>query len=551
MRKNFIIDLIALLLGLLITSFVTAIPVKEHSAEWFILKIFQFVIVSVIVSEIGRFLFIPPFKFPKVPERMSVFDDGIIESKYNFCSTSAKEIALWESPTFSYYLNLNTVRMISEKVKGSAEINFSTAPQDKQMFYEEGRRLVRDYANRRVTNVLSKFNAIRFLIYPEEVHREKGKEIESLVSIQAVGSIHCIPIIRERLLSRLTEVEKQRLQELSDRLSQKIEDEYTLVSRWDKLMLKIKKENNPYSCSIPDFLIIDAYGKSPKSSVWWYRGNVPDHSVDETLIGLAEECFRIIAKVVSDSWDSVIWAKYHPDILTRVPVFIKMPVMVTFFSKKYYEEWINKIVPKSQKLNEWIKEEGKILKKLVKKNKITRALDIGCGWGRQMEILLKEGVEFCAGVDTEPSQIQKAKEKLYEKFGSERVRLEFENGAELASFKDDYFDVVICTTNTFGNMQPEERKKVIKQAYRVLKRDGIFMLSVYANTNSAKQLREESYKEVGLRPYPSGDPTVIMTQEGLYSKQFNWEEIEKYLKEFRKIEKTDVNDIAFIVIARK
>lgn len=217
-----------------------------------------------------------------------------------------------------------------------------------------------------------------------------------------------------------------------------------------------------------------------------------------------------------------------------------------------------KIVPKYQKLNEWIEEEEKVLKKLVKENKImvkenkiTCALDVGCGWGRQMEILLKEGVEFCAGVDTEPSLIKKAKEKLYEKFGSERVRLELESGAELASFKADYFDMVICTTNTFGNMQPKERENVIKQVYRVLKRNGIFMLSVYANTNLSKSLREESYREVGLRPYPSDDPTVIVTQEGLYSKQFDWEEIEKYLKKFKKVEKMDINDVAFIAIARK
>lgn len=241
MRKNFIIDFIAFLTGLLITSFVTALPVKGFSAEWFILKIIQFAIASVVVREFGRFLLVPPLKSPEVPGVMSVFDNGIIESNYNFCSTSTKEIALWKSPTFSYYLNLNTIRMISEKARGVVEVNLSADPRDKQMFYEEGRRVVQDYANRWVANVLSKFNGLRFLIYPEEVYREKEKEIESLVSIQAAGSIHCIPILRERLLSRLTEVEKQQLQELSNKLSQKIEDEYALISRWDKLMLKLKK----------------------------------------------------------------------------------------------------------------------------------------------------------------------------------------------------------------------------------------------------------------------------------------------------------------------
>ena len=441
--------------------------------------------------------------------------------------------------------------MISEKAKGLRELTFSNDPTHKKEFYQEGRQLVKDFAEKNSANILKKFVALRFLIYPEEVYKEKEKEIETLISIQAIGSIHCIPVVREKLLENLTQMQKRKLRELSTNISQRIKDEYTFVSRWQRMVFWLKKEKNPYISTIPDFLIIDAYGTSDASSVRWYEGNEPKGSSEAALIELAEECFSIIAKVVNDSWEKVIWNKFHPDLFTRVPIFIKIPVMVTFFAKNYYQKWLHEIVPKYPALQRWIEEEENILKEIIKSNKITSALDIGCGWGRHMEILLQEGVNFCAGVDKEPSMIEKAS-YLYEKFGKDRVFLYLGSATELTPFKDNVFDLVICNTNTFGNIPPEEREKIIEEIFRVLKNNGIFMVSVYANTTEAKELREKTYREAGLRPYPSDDPSVIVTQEGLYSKQFEFEEIESYLKKFKKIEnKIDVDRIAFIVIARK
>jgi ubiquinone/menaquinone biosynthesis C-methylase UbiE len=556
MRKELLTDILSFSIGLIFTGFVTALQVPEYSTAWFILKFIQFIGVSIPVREISRFLFIPSVKPPEVPQIINAFDEGIINARYNFCSTSTKEIALWESPTFLYYLHLNTTRMISEKAVGSVEINFSDDPEHKRAFYESCRQLVADYGNGRETNILSKFNAVRFLIYPENVYRNKEKEIEALISVQAIGLIYCIPVIREKLLNEMTDKEKEMLQELSKKLNQKIEDEYTSVSRVDRILLKRKKKNNPYLYSIPDFLVIDAYGKSPYTSVWWYEGRTPRRSFERRDIELAQECFKTIAKVVNDSWDNVVWVKYSPELFTRVPIFIKMyeiPSMVVFFSQDYYRKWIEEVIPRSKKylkLSEWIKMEEEVLKNIIKYNKITRMLDIGCGWGRLIEIALESGIEFCAGVDIVPSLIDRAKDRL--KRFRDRVSLHYEDATKLRPFNDEYFDLVICTTNTFGNMRSDEREKVMKQIYRVLKRDGLFLLSVYANTSEAKKLREESYKEVGLRPYPSGDPTVILTQEGLYSKQFDWEELESYLRGFKKIEKKiDVDEIALIVVARK
>ena len=106
-------------------------------------------------------------------------------------------------------------------------------------------------------------------------------------------------------------------------------------------------------------------------------------------------------------------------------------------------------------------------------------------------------------------------------------------------------------TNTFGNMTEEVRQKTMSEIYRVLKHGGTFILSVYRDSPIARETREKSYIEVGLRPYPVDDPSVVMTQEGLSSKEFTYREINNYLKQFKNIERTEVNEFAFIVKADK
>jgi ubiquinone/menaquinone biosynthesis C-methylase UbiE len=529
-----------------------AIPL--WSIDWFLIQVLRFIAINFVTQTIAKFLFIPPLKQAEVPQTRNVFDEAIIRSKYNFCSTSTKEIALWESSTFLYYLNLNTIKNISEKTSGPSILEFSSQEKHKKAFYDEGQQLLKYYAMGETSQILSKYSAIRILIYPEKIYREKEKEIESLISIHALGRIHCIPVVREKLLNQLNQKEKNTLKELSLKLSQRIADEYTLVSRAERFSLKIKR-NHAYECSLPDFLIIDSFARerSSASSIWWYQGTEPKHESYQDspkLVELAEECFQIIAKKLVSSWDSLKWDKYDSSIFSTVPIISEMEREGDFFSKKYYREWIENIVPeKHPTLKEWINKEEEVLAEIVTKERPKRVLDVGCGWGRHLETLLNEGVEFAAGIDKEPSMILKAKD-LYKKYGNNRILLKLEDAGDL-SFDDGSFDMVICMTNTFGNMEDETREKAIEEMYRVLKKGGVLVLSVYQDTLDSKKLREKSYLDVGLRPYPTGDPKVIRTQEGLYARQFAYPELENYLRKFKRITKIDINEVAIIVKAYK
>ena len=527
---------------------ITAIYAPPWSREWWFLQIVNFLAINFVIIIIYNWLFTPPQKAPEVPNIIDAFDEGIINSKYNFCSTSTKEVALWGSPTFLYYLNLNTLKSISEATKGSCNAIFSTKDEDKKAFYDNGINILRDCVSGLHSGILSKYTGIRFLIYPKEVFEKNKEEIRALISIHALGRIYCIPVIREALLNRLNDVEKETLHDLSNKLNQRIVDEYAGLSRADRFKLSFSK-SSPYKDTIPDYLIIDSYSIASRTAVWWYEKNKPQSSSDSAKIAAAQECFRIISKKVLDEKEALLWEEFIPSIFNIVPVVV-MDIEGDFFSKMYYENWLNSIVPKYPKLKQWIRdqEEG-YLKRLVSERAIDKALDIGCGWGRHMSILLENGVNFCAGIDVSPSMIRKAN-YLYDKYGNDKVLIKLEDAQKL-SFKNEFFDLAVCMTNTFGNMTEEVRQKAMSEIYRVLKHGGTFILSVYRDSPIARETREKSYIEVGLRPYPVDDPSVVMTQEGLSSKEFTYREINNYLKQFKNIERTEVNEFAFIVKADK
>jgi ubiquinone/menaquinone biosynthesis C-methylase UbiE len=522
---------------------------QPWSLDWLLFQLLSFLAINFIIILAYNWFFSPPKKMPEVPNVIDAFNEGIINSKYNFCSTSTKEVALWISPTFLYYLNLNTIKSISEAAKGPSNVIFSTNEEDKSDFYREGLSLLEDYANNSCSNILSKYTGLRFLIYPKEVYEKNKEEIKSLISIHALGRIHCIPVIRDELLNRLNDLEKGRFQSFSKELNQKVTDEYTGLSRAKRYLLFITKKS-PYKYTIPDFLTIDSHSTISSPTVWWYEKNKPKSRSDSNIVDAAQQCFEIISKAVFEEKEVLMWREFIPSIFKTVPV-IRIDTERDFFSKEYYENWLASVVPKYPKLYLWIKEQEEeyLRRVMATEHGITRALDVGCGWGRHMSVLLENKVDFCAGIDVSPSMIKKANE-LYEQYGNDRVLIKLEDAQKL-SFENEFFDLVICMTNTFGNLTEPVGRKAISEIYRVLKPKGTFILSVYRDSPIAKQTREESYVAVGLRPYPADDPSVIITQEGLYSKQFTYGEIKNFLRSFKNIEKTEVNELAFIIKAHK
>ncbi|MCK4734313.1 MAG: class I SAM-dependent methyltransferase [Methanophagales archaeon] len=222
----------------------------------------------------------------------------------------------------------------------------------------------------------------------------------------------------------------------------------------------------------------------------------------------------------------------------------------TFFSKDYYGKWLQHVVPSFPILRDWEIKQYDVLESIVNGSvNISTILDIGCGTGRHIEFLLEKGVRYCTGIDTTPEMIKEA-QHIYKMFGDERVELKLES-VENLSFKDESFDMVICMTNTFGNMDPTIRETGIAEIYRVLRKGGFLVLSVYRFSTSLTKVLEESYRKVGLEPYEIKDSSVVRTKEGLCSKMFSEEEISQYLETFENLEYLFENNGALILKATK
>ncbi len=74
-------------------------------------------------------------------------------------------------------------------------------------------------------------------------------------------------------------------------------------------------------------------------------------------------------------------------------------------------------------------------------------LEIGCGFGRLLEILSKNSKKV-TGIDYSKNLLRIARERLKDK---KNIELHHMNAKKL-DFKDNSFDYVVCLDNTLGNM---------------------------------------------------------------------------------------------------
>lgn len=146
-----------------------------------------------------------------------------------------------------------------------------------------------------------------------------------------------------------------------------------------------------------------------------------------------------------------------------------------------------------------------ILKNLDLKEEMTAA-DFGSGsggWAIPLAKILKEGKVYAIDILEEPLSALKGKAGIsnISNIITIRADLERENGSTL---KDDSLDLVLITNLLF---QAEEKEKVLKEAKRVLKKEGeILVVDWKADSTlgpkegrvSAKEVKKTT-EEIGLK----------------------------------------------------
>ena len=107
----------------------------------------------------------------------------------------------------------------------------------------------------------------------------------------------------------------------------------------------------------------------------------------------------------------------------------------------------------------------------------SEVLDFGCAWGRIAFHLQKKGYNV-TGFDLNDNAIAAANETARKTnvMYTERVKFETANAIELP-FPEESFDACILQAFLTTIIQPEDRKKILSEAYRVLKEDGILYLA--------------------------------------------------------------------------
>ena len=165
--------------------------------------------------------------------------------------------------------------------------------------------------------------------------------------------------------------------------------------------------------------------------------------------------------------------------------------------------------------------------KLFKKNGVKRVLDLGCGSGRHVVYLAKNGFEVY-GIDIAKSGIKIAKEWLKEE--GLKANLKVGDIYKKLPYKDNFFDAIICI-RTLNHGKIEWIRRCIKEMKRVLKPNGFIFVTIRKHVAKKKIPNEKLYgiKWIAPRTY------IILggPEKGIPHYRFNKKILLKEFKDFK------------------
>jgi len=157
---------------------------------------------------------------------------------------------------------------------------------------------------------------------------------------------------------------------------------------------------------------------------------------------------------------------------------------------------------------------------ILRKRKARRVLDLGCGAGRHLILLAREGFEVY-GVDISEVALKIAENRLASLgLKTKLKRCSIEN----IEYPSEFFDAVICI-NVIYHTTRKGVAKALREVYRVLKPGGLALITFISKRSWKYGLGEEVEKDTFIQREGS--------EAGIIHHYVDREELEDLLKDFK------------------
>jgi SAM-dependent methyltransferase len=140
-----------------------------------------------------------------------------------------------------------------------------------------------------------------------------------------------------------------------------------------------------------------------------------------------------------------------------------------------------------------------------------RVLDAGCGFGRNLVYLLREGYEVF-GVDRDPASVDEVRglaAKLAPKLPANNFRVE---AIESMSFADDFADLVISSAVLHFARDDKQFREMLNGTWRVLKPGGLLFCRLASSIGVEQQIRRLAGRRYEL---PDGSERYLVDEDVL------------------------------------
>lgn len=154
----------------------------------------------------------------------------------------------------------------------------------------------------------------------------------------------------------------------------------------------------------------------------------------------------------------------------------------------------------------------------------TMVLDLGCAGGRNTVVLAKKGFDLFA-VDASKAMVEETKSRVADILGKEETqnRIKVRSMDNLSVFENEKFDLVIALGIYHNAKNHSQWEKAYYETVRVLKKDGLLLLSNFGPNSKPEGLPLQPVKN-NPNVYKGFGPTLMYLIDS--------ESLDKYLKSF-------------------